>query len=531
MLPVQPLALLRLPVTVAALAVLAALFLFPGTAYAAEPVFNTGLSSTVSVPENTAAETDIGAPYTATDGDSDILTYSLSGTDMSSFSIDSTTGQLKTSAALDFEDTTSYSVTVGVSDSKNSMDISDTVVDAMMNVAITVTNEDEAGTVTITGTLEGGVELTAEVTDLDGTVTGTTWQWSQGETADGTFTNIGSATRDKYTSIAANVGKFLRATATYKDPQSTTQDKSAEAVTGSAIAASNSEPEFPSSETGTRSVDENTAANMNIGTAVAATDTDSGATLTYALSGTAASSFNFDTGTGQIKTKDALDHETEDSYSVTLTVHDGLDAAGNTDTTGDDDITVTITVNDVNEAPTIDTGPSSFNKNENTEITEVIASYVASDVDADDNPGNLTWTLEGEDAGDFAIAKNSGSNAAELKFMVEPDYEMPADDDDNDGNVPDNVYDVTVKVSDGSLSAMKDVTITVNDVNEPPDIDQADPQSESFAEIEYDATSPDLSVATYSATDPDAGAVLSWSVSGTDASHFPSAAVASSPSP
>ena len=97
---------------------LAALFLFPGKAYAADPTFTDGAPTTRSVAENTASGENIGTAVGATDGDSDTLTYTLSGTDMSSFSIEDSTGQIKTSAALDFETKTSYSVTVGVSDSK-----------------------------------------------------------------------------------------------------------------------------------------------------------------------------------------------------------------------------------------------------------------------------------------------------------------------------------------------------------------------------------------------------------------------------
>ena len=192
MFPLQPLAFPRLPIAVAAFFVLAAPFLFPGKAYAAAPVFNTGLATMVSVDENTATNTDIGSPYTATATDTaDTLTYSLSGTDRSSLDIVSTSGQLQTKSVLNCEDISSYSVIVGVSDSKDSMDMPDTVVDATMAVTINVTNVDEDGTVTSTGTLEGGEELTAAVTDLDGIVSGTTWQWARGDTADGTFTNIG----------------------------------------------------------------------------------------------------------------------------------------------------------------------------------------------------------------------------------------------------------------------------------------------------------------------------------------------------
>ena len=53
-------------------------------------------------------------------------------------------------------------------------------------------------------------------------------------------------------------------------------------------------PEFADSEDGARSVDENTAAGENIGEPVMATDADDD-TLTYALSGTDAASFDIDT--------------------------------------------------------------------------------------------------------------------------------------------------------------------------------------------------------------------------------------------
>ena len=80
------------------------------------PVFTDGTSTTRAIAENTAAGEKIGDPVSATDADNDVLTYSLSGTDASSFSINSTTGQLQTSAELDYETKTSYTVTVSVSD-------------------------------------------------------------------------------------------------------------------------------------------------------------------------------------------------------------------------------------------------------------------------------------------------------------------------------------------------------------------------------------------------------------------------------
>ena len=52
-----------------------------------------------------------------------------------------------------------------------------------------------------------------------------------------------------------------------------------------------------------------------------------------------------------MKTKAALDHETKDSYSLEVSVSDGLDASGAADTTADAKVSVTVTVTDVNEAP------------------------------------------------------------------------------------------------------------------------------------------------------------------------------------
>ena len=105
----------------------------------------------------------------------------------------------------------------------------------------------------------------------------------------------------------------------------------------------NSPPEFPSSEDGARSVAENTPANRNIGTPIRATDADNNR-LTYSISGADAAFFDVVASSGQLRTKATLDHETRDSYSFTMSVHDGKDIHGNSDTTIDDEITVTITV-------------------------------------------------------------------------------------------------------------------------------------------------------------------------------------------
>ena len=60
-------------------------------------------TDTRSVAENSQAGVNIGALVVASDANGDSLTYRLIGTDAASFTIDSATGQLMTSAALDYE--------------------------------------------------------------------------------------------------------------------------------------------------------------------------------------------------------------------------------------------------------------------------------------------------------------------------------------------------------------------------------------------------------------------------------------------
>ena len=116
------------------------------------------------------------------------------------------------------------------------------------------------------------------------------------------------------------------------------------------ISLNNSPPVFTDGDTTTRSVAENTAAGTNIGKPVTATDANTHHTLTYSLGGTDADSFAIVSTSGQLQTKAALDHETKDSYTVTVTVYDGF--------SGGDRITVTINVTDeAGAAPSVETSP------------------------------------------------------------------------------------------------------------------------------------------------------------------------------
>ena len=92
-------------------------------------------STMLDISEDAAANTDIGIPIAATDANGDTLTYTLEGTDAASFGINSGSGQLSTSAALDYETKDTYSVVVKATDPGG---LSDTI-----EVTINVTDVDE----------------------------------------------------------------------------------------------------------------------------------------------------------------------------------------------------------------------------------------------------------------------------------------------------------------------------------------------------------------------------------------------------
>ena len=67
-----------------------------------------------SIPENSAAGTDIGNPVTAKANSNYTYSHALGGTNASDFDIESSSGQIQVKSALDYETKTSYSVIVTV---------------------------------------------------------------------------------------------------------------------------------------------------------------------------------------------------------------------------------------------------------------------------------------------------------------------------------------------------------------------------------------------------------------------------------
>ena len=304
----------------------------------------------LSVTENTRGGQNVGSPVSASDADSNRLTYSLEGPGADSFTIVSGSGQIRTKSPLNHESRQSYSVTVKVDDGSKRDNSGNA-----KSVTITVVNVVETPS----------VPSAPRVTGISGTTDRVFVTWDEpantgpgiedydvhfGESGSGGFTRWDHFGADRSTIITGlDPGQRYEVQIRAQNDEGTSAwSRSGSGAPNPDVA--NRNPAFSVSQR-TFSVPENTGASVDVGTPVTATDPD-GDTLTYALEGTDADLFYIIStgGGGQILTSSALDHEDKPSYSVTMRVTDGRG--------GSDTVNITITVTDVGgEAPAAPVAP------------------------------------------------------------------------------------------------------------------------------------------------------------------------------
>lgn len=166
------------------------------------------------------------------------------------------------------------------------------------------------------------------------------------------------------------------------------------------------------------------------------------------------------------------DNDANGSFLVVITATDEYTNASTQN--------LTVNLMNVNEAPVITTnsGASTWSGNK-AENTSLVFDFDATDVDAGTT---LSWSLSGTDAGDFTVDASTGV----LSFASGPDYELKLDQDLN------NIYLVTVTVSDGALSASQSLTITVTNLNE-----GITPDSPNLSATPYKGVSVTITIKTY----------------------------------
>ena len=310
----------------------------------------------------------------ATDPDTgDTLSYSLGGDDAASFDIAPSTGQLLTKAVLDCEVKTQYTITVSVHDGKDADGNFSEAIDDLITVTIILCKEDEPGTVTFSlAQLYVGTALTATLTDPDGSISNLTWQWDSSPNGSSNWTPISGASSARYTPAAADVGNYLRATASYTDGHGA--GKTAQAVSSNLVEDASPVNEPPAvTGTNTFTYRENGTATLHT---FRATDPERSA-ITWSLSGPDDDDFAIGE-TGVLAFSSPPDYESPDDsgrdnvYEVTVVARD---AASNSDT-----LEIAVTVTDVNEGPEISrVGSAPGSVPENQDPSLVLARYTATD--------------------------------------------------------------------------------------------------------------------------------------------------------
>ena len=312
----------------------------------------TGSVVTLNVDENTRSGQNIGSAVSATDADSNRLTYSLGGPNKDLFTIVSSSGQIKTRTALDYETRQSYSLTVNVDDGTRRANSA-----AAKSVTISVNDVDEIPPPPAAPTVAGvpGSTDSVRVTWDASVNTGpaiTDYEVRYGEAGSGGWTTLVGRTGADRSQIITGLTAGTRYQVQVRAKSDEGTGEWSRSGTGSPNPDVANRPPAFSGGTRSFSVPENTASGTDIGTLVTATDRD-GDNLTYILEGTDAPSFNIlSTGGGaQLQTSAALNHEETSSYSVTVRVRDGRG--------GTDAVNVTIRVTDVdNEAPDTPIAPT-----------------------------------------------------------------------------------------------------------------------------------------------------------------------------
>jgi hypothetical protein len=201
---------------------------------------------------------------------------------------------------------------------------------------------------------------------------------------------------------------------------------------------------------------ESSATTVNV-QVVTATDSDlPAATLNYAITGGAdAALFNINASTGVVRFNATQDRENpsdadEDGvYELQVTAYDGV--AGQPGTrSGSQNLTVTLLGDNDNDPQFTVTGTLAVA--EGTSGTLLTAAATDADIDPTQT---LTYELvSGQDSGVFTLNAQTGA----LSFTAAPNFENPQD------GGGDNVYNATIRVSDGTRTADLAVAVTVTNL-------------------------------------------------------------------
>ena len=446
-------------------------------------------SHTFNVAENTLPGTDVGNLVAALDPDGDTLTYTLEGVDADSFDIIATTGagQIQTKAALNHEEKASYSVAVRARDGRGGTDA--------VNVTIRVADvNDEApdtpfapAVVALSSTSlqvnwDAPENAGPPITDYDyryQTLTDSGWTEVTNTTITATTITVDGLTPSTSYDVEVRA-KNAEGTSGWSNPGNGATNEP----------GANNPPVFSDGASTTRSVSASATADTSIGLPVAATDADSGDTLTYSLEGRDAASFDINTSTGQLLTKSGVTLIAGEIYGVTVAADDGTEFARIT-------VAIEATTGPPNNLPVFSEGASATRTVARSAPAGTAIGQPVTATDADAG-ATLNYTLEGADAASFRI------NAANGQLLTLAGVTLDQ-----------STYTVAVVASDGTASASITVTITVI-LNNAPTFSGT---STTRRMVENASAGTNVG-SPVTATDTDQGDTLTYTLGGSDAASF-----------
>ena len=481
-----------------------------------DPAQITGTRS-IGFAENGTARVGTFRSY---DQDRSAIKWTLSGLDADLFTIKG--GVLRFKEPPNYEDPQSAAA-VGQRAENNVYEVTIEASGGTHDVAVTVTDVDETGTVSIDRPQpQVDRSLGASLSDEDEGVAAESWQWASSE--DGkTWMDIRGATALMRSPSLGDVGMYLRATVTYSDRFGS--GKTASAVSANRVEAktlSNTAPSFAEQDDDedtlyidvARFLAENAAAGMSVGKPLSATDADSDI-LFYELVDTpdlkdadGAVRFTIGSASGQIRVgkelgADAGEREDEDSRALTgvPALPDGEDAddTGNSEyvlrvrasdpSTASATVNVIVTVTELNEAPLFEEdAPTVLRVVENADSPVITLddgdtllppnTYAVTDQDRSDTC--CTYSVTGVDHSAFAI-----DSAGTLSFRAgqKPDFEKK------------DSYSIAIvaRSGDGSrrLTASLDVIVEVVDAEDSGSVLLSQRQPQLGIEIHATVSDPD----------------------------------------
>ena len=372
-----------------------------------------------------------GVPVMATDLNGDGLTYLLTGRDSAFFEVDPASGQVRIAKRLIYLRPGVYQVTLHAADPEGgvgSLVLSITV----LQLTVPVFGEGTTATRTVpeNSPVDTVVGFPVQATDPDG------------DTLAYTLSGID----DLAFRVDAGTGQIRtreildrEIRPTYRVEVEVEDGRGGRDSIGVNIEVSdvNEPPIFSSLISADFIVRENSPSGTAIGEPFMALDPEEDR-LAYFLSGDDASAFEIGTSTGQVMTKERLDHESRASYGMKVGVEDGRG--------GSDEVGLSIEVRDVNEAPIF-----------SRETVVVLAlpenspagAVVGEPLLANDPEGDaLAYSLSGDGAGAFAIEAETGLMLAKRPFDFESRSSYLVRVTAGDGIGGDGSIYVTVNVMD-----------------------------------------------------------------------------------